>query len=120
VMERVWNAPRGGRQQAMRNECEIPRLRIESLAGIGIGSNEVDLEKVKGEEKKEILQGALYTYEKIQQAYEKGQNNFTPLDISKFTGKSPRTESRYLKELSDKGLLERVWHNKQYQYKLNA
>jgi len=64
-------------------------------------------------------QGAAYTYQRIQ---EKDQQtpciSFTVEEVSKLTGKSKRTESRYLMELTSAGLLERQWENKQYYYKV--
>jgi response regulator of citrate/malate metabolism len=59
------------------------------------------------------------TYDKLLEAHKANpQILFTAYDASRLTGRNHRTENRYLKELSDAGLLERVWQDKKYQYKI--
>lgn len=72
------------------------------------------------EEKTNITDpGALNTYRKIQEAgVQTPGKNFTVGEIIKLTGKSYRTESRYLMELTKSGQLERYWENKQYNYRI--
>jgi Fic family protein len=73
----------------------------------------------EGASKKTVSEYAMLSYEKVRiTARENPGAGFTPHDTSKLTGRSHRTENRYLKELSEAGLLERVWEDKKYKYKI--
>lgn len=70
-------------------------------------------------QKKIIGQFAKMTYEKLlAQTQQNPQADFTPRDASMLTGRNKRTENRYMKELSEAGLLERFWHDKGYKYRI--
>lgn len=73
----------------------------------------------EAQHKKTAGEAAQNTYQQlVKAAAQTLQTSFTPMDASKLTGRSKRTENRYLKELSDTGLLERVWEDKKYKYKI--
>jgi predicted transcriptional regulator len=64
-------------------------------------------------------QGAPYTFRKLQeQSNQLPYISLTVEEVSQLTGKSKRTEARYLAELTEAGLLERQWENKQYHYRI--
>lgn len=64
-------------------------------------------------------EAAHHTYQKLQEADKEAPGRtFIARDAARLTGKSKRTESRYLNELAQAGLLERTWKNRQYEYKI--
>ena len=111
--------------QEIRNaqEYEIPPVRIETPASSGTGMNEADLKKMKGEEKNDLTnadrQGAGNTLAKLQAACAgAAPQAMNTMQIAALTGYSKRTQNRHLKELHDKGLLERRMDEGQYIYTL--
>jgi DNA-binding HxlR family transcriptional regulator len=109
--------------KAMRNECETPLLRIETTQNKAIKQNEVQNQKHKDTKKTPSTMVQLTPKEPtpeqaIYNTWNMLKNNahqrqfFTVHDLVKLTGRSHRTESRYLKELCDQNLVHRTLESK--------
>lgn len=91
---------------------EINPLKEQSTKGA---------KKDKQTKKIEIVPGSECTYQIIKEAsVSNEQSYFSAKDVGRLTGKSARTENRYLKELAEAGLLERKWEARKYKYRLKS
>ena len=106
------------------NSSPVVQQQNEPLKTLAVKEKAVKFKsspEQEAEQKKAVGPFAKITYEKIVAASkENGETGFTAYDTSKLTGRNHRTENRYLKELSEAGLLERVLHDKMYKYKIAA